>query len=214
MANSVSNKAGIKQVPVERFVISGSDIVRYLRDQLGFDLAAYDFTRWTGPFPEICYVRMRAAIYPEDIVVKSGPKGYFDRVLEANAADIEFNGDVMDVLKPFMYPESTKDVLSNTESLERLYQLGLYGERLNDIIMNQDLKYCPAANLYGVYLRPEMIIKDMLADPSSNKVDGEMAVVAVYGTTSDTIRWEVVVTSKRHAVSGSSGISLNAVFNS
>ena len=77
--------------------------------------------------------------------------------------------------------------------MQHLADIGLYGDNLDEVIRFQKLTHVNEADKCRVYLRPERIIYDMLADPTTNKIDGNMVITNVYGTTSDSIRWEVDV---------------------
>lgn len=209
---TVLNKAGIQPIPADRYNISTGEVVKYLQDQLGFNIA-YDFTRWTGVTVDQSYVRMRVVFNPSDIIATATSKDYVDRILEENAAGIKFKSNVIDTLKPFMYPKTVQDVKNHPEDIQRMYSIGIFNERLDEIIRNSQLNYCREANLFRVYLRPERIITDMLSDPSTGEVDGELSILAVNGTTSDTIRWLVEVNHHRTTFSGDTKISIDAIFN-
>lgn len=212
MANTVINKAGIQPIPTDRYSITTSDVIKFLQDQLTFGIAA-DFTRWTGVSPDLSYVRMRVVFSPSDIVATTTSKDYVDRVLAENAAGIMFKDTVINTLKPYVYPDNTIDVRRNPEDLQRLYQIGVFDNRLDEIITHSKLNYCKDANVFRLYLRPERIIADMLADPSTGEIDGEMNILSVQGTSSETIRWEVAVTKHRNTFAGSNQMSIDAIFN-
>lgn len=208
---TIINKAGIQPIPTLRYSITTSDVVKYLQNQLTFGVAA-DFTRWTGISPDLSYVRMRVVLAPSDIVADTGSKDYVDRILAANAAGIMFKSTAIDTLKPFMYPANVGEVKKNIDDLNRLYQLGVFDDRLDEIINYSKLNYCKEANVFRIFLRPERIIADMLADPSTGKIDGEMSIIAVQGTSSETIRWEVAVT-KNHNTFANNMMSVDSIFS-
>lgn len=212
MANTVVNKAGIQPIPTDRYIITSSDVIKFLQDQLTFGIAA-DFTRWTGVSPDLSYVRMRVVLSPNDIVAANTSKDYVDRVLAENAAGIMFKDTVIDTLKPYAYPDNIMDIRRNPEDVQRLYQIGVFDNRLDEMIVHSKLNYCKEANVFRIYLRPERIIADMLADPSTGKIDGDMSILAVYGTSSETIRWDVAVTKNRNTFAGNSQMSIDAIFN-
>lgn len=205
------NKANIKPVPEERYIITSSDVVKYLQDQLGFTIAS-DFTRWTGVSEDRSYVRMRVVFNPVDIIARNTSTDYVDRILSENAAGIRFKDSVIDTIRPFMYPSTVGDLANHPDDLNRLFQIGLYNERLSEIIKYSKLNYCRESNVFLLYLRPERIIVDMLADPSTNKIDGDLSIIAVHGTTSETIRWDVSVTKNKNSF-GTTDISIDALFN-
>lgn len=209
---NVVNKAGIQPIPTDHYTITGSEVVKYLQDQLGFGVA-FDFTRWTGAVPDLSYVRMRVVFNPKDIVVDSTAKDYVDRKLEEYAAGTKFDSDTIEILKPFMYPTNINELRNNPEDMQRLYMLGILEDRFDEIVRNAKLNYCREANVFRLYLRPERIIEDMLRNPTTNKIDGTMSILGVRGTSSETIRWDVAVTRKPNAFIGNSELSVDAIFN-
>lgn len=209
--STVLNKANIQPIPTDRYSISTSDVIKYLQDQLGIPVA-YDFTRWTGITVDHSYVRMRVVFNPDDIIAKTATGDYVDRVLAANAAGINFKDNVIETLTPFMYPDNMHEICKHPETLNKLYQIGLFNERLDEVVKFSKLNYCREANVFRLYLRAERIIADMLKNPTTNKIDGNMTIIAVRGTTSDTIRWEVAVSKNTNSVMGSSELSLENIF--
>lgn len=213
MANRiVINEAGIQPIPTDRYLITGSQIIKYLQDQLTFGIGC-DFTRWTGVSPDLSYVRMRVIFNPKDIIASTTTsKDYADRKLAEYSAGLTFKDTVIDTLKPFMYPENVADVRNNPEELQRLYTIGVYDDRLNEIISQSKLNYCQEANVFRLYLRPERIITKMLSDPATGKIDGDMSIITVLGTTSESIRWDVAVSKERSRFDGGQ-LSIDAIFN-
>lgn len=208
------NKANIKPIPAETFMIGTNDVISYLQNELGFNVV-YDFTRWVGVDYAYNYVRMRVAIAPDDIVAETAAKDYAERTIHKFGAGLKFKDRVINTLKPFMYPENTANIRNFPEDLERLYKYGLFGDRLQEVIDFSKLTYCREANLFRLYLRPERIIVDMLSDPTTGKVDGSLAIVAVHGTTPETIRWEVVITKTQNGNSfDGRNISIDKIFAS
>ena len=212
LINTNNNKAGISPVPTDRYVISSTDVVNYLQTNvLGFSIG-YDFTRWTGASPDHSYVRMRTVFAPKDIVATTQSRDYIDKILAENSAGMQFKGDIIKSLEPFMYPKGIANIRNYPEEMNRLYQCGLFGDRLDEVIMNSQLTYAKEQNLFGLYLRPERIIADMLADPATNKIIGEMSIVGVHGTTSETIRWDVEVSRNNGFGTNANNISIDSIF--
>lgn len=208
---SKTNKGGIKPLPLEIYQITSAKVTDYLQSSvLGFPVGC-DFTRWTGISPDHSYVRMRVAIKANDILSRTNSGDYVDTILAKNAAGLTFQDKVIKSLKPYMYPESIVNIRNDHQECERLFQYGLYGERLDEVIANTKLTYCKEADCFKVYLRPERIIADILADPSTNKIDGKMAITAVKGITSETIRWIVEVSQTDTFTGGE--ISIDKIFN-
>jgi hypothetical protein len=207
------NKAGIQPIPTEYYSITGSEVIKYLQDQLGFSVG-YDFTRWTGVSPDASYVRLRIVLNPSDIVAETSSRDYADRMLARNSAGTLFKDTVVEALKPYMYPENFISLRSNPEALDRIMKIGIYGERLDEIERNTRLNYCREANVYRLYLSAEKIITDMLADPSTDKPDGDVGIIGVRGTSSDTIRWDIALTNKKSSFMTKSDVSIDQIFNS
>lgn len=207
----IVNKAGIQPVPCDRYVITSSQVVKYLQDQLGFTIG-YDFTRWVGVSPDHSYVRMRVVFNPKDIMADSKHQDYVDRLLESKGAGMQFKDTVMETLKPFMFPDNIGLVQASQEDIDRMYALGIITERYEEIAKFTKLSYCAQANLFRLYLRPERIICDMLANPKTDKVDGNLSIIAVAGTSSDTIRWEVAVERKNTTFAAKTDLSMDQIF--
>lgn len=189
----MSNKANIERQKVDRYVISSSQVVSYLQRQLGFPIIA-DFTRWTGVTANHSYVRMRVGIANKDIVAANvQPTSYVERVLQENAAGTNFKSNVIDVLKPFMYPESLNNILQDAAKVNNMYTYGLYNDRLEEISKYTKLALVQDQKMWRVYLRPEKIIEDMLSEEDTGKVDGTFEITGVFGAETDSIRWEVEI---------------------
>lgn len=208
----MANKANITPIPKEEYKISTSDVIKYLQDQLGFSFAC-DFTRWVGVTQDRSYVRMRCVFAPKDILATTESRDYVDRVLADNAAGLVFKDTVIQELNKFGYPSNIKNLLQHPDALARLAQYGVFGDRLNELFQYAGLTYSQEAKCFMIYLRPERIIADMLADPATNKIDGTLAITEVTGTTSETIAWNVVI-AKETAFDLASEISIDRIFNS
>jgi len=211
--NTIINKAMIQPIPTDRYRISSTEVIKYLQDQLGF-VVDYDFTRWTGISPDNSYIRLRIVIAHDDIVARNTSRDYVDKVLEENAAGIRFKDNVINTLKPFMYPLNMQDIRNKPEQMARFEALGIVGPRLDEIIRYSKLTYHRETNSFGLYLRAERIIADMLTDPNTGVINGDMEILGVFGTTPETFRWEVAVTRNRSGASatGHTGISLDQIF--
>ena len=195
MATSITNKANIKPIPVDSYEISAADVVNFLQNELGFALTAYDFTRWMGASVDNSYVRFRAVISYNDI--------------EQNAAGLKFKDTIINVLKKYMYPKTIKD---DPETFNHLRNIGIFEDRLNYLMANSRLKYNKEANVFTICLGPEYILKDMLSDPVTGEVPGKFMIVAVLGTTPETIRWKVNVV-RNMSTTRNTDVSLDSLFN-
>lgn len=206
------NKANIKPIPTKQYTIYTGDVTKFLQDQLGFGVLC-EYERWTGLTTDVSYVRMRVGFDAADIVAKPSSMDYVDRVLEQNSAGIMFKDTVINTIEPYRYPRHPEMIRNNPESLQRLVDLGVTGDKFNEIIRYANFSYSRECNAYGIYLRPERIIADMLSDPATGTVDGKLEIITVRGTTSDTIHWIVNVSENKSFVSNTN-ISVEAIFNS
>ena len=210
-----TNKAGIERQEVDRYVISSSQVVSYLQNQLGFPIGA-DFLRWTGVTANHSYVRMRVGIANKDIVAqRPDATTYVERVLQDNSNGMDFKSNVNDILKKFMYPDPIKfsTLLQDPMAVQDMYQYGLYGDRLAEVIKHSKPAYVKDQKMWRLFLRPEKILEDMLSDPATNKVDGTFAITGVFGTDSDSIRWEIEITKGGIANTELGVISLDKLFS-
>jgi len=216
----MQTKANLKSLPIEHYMISSSEVVEYLQNQLGFAFDC-DFqlcdnrAEWEKPVAtEKCYVIMRVVFRPEDICISSQVANYVDKVLADAAAGMQFKDTVVEALKPFMFPENLGARLQqDPELVRKLAQQGLFGEKLDRIVRRTKLFYDKTAHAWGVYLRPEEIIKDMCTDPGTNKLDGIVAFGYVSGDSNNAsaITWGVNVYHNCHV--GMKGVDIDAVFN-
>ena len=211
MAITITNKSGVQPVPCDRYVITSSQVIKYLQDQLGFSVG-YDFTRWVGVSADQSYVRMRVVFNPKDLIADTNSTDYVDKVLEASGAGLQFKDTVINTLKPYMFPDNTGFVQKSQDDIDRMYLIGIFGERYEEILRFAKMSYSQQANLFRLYLRPERIIYDMLSDPTTDKVDGTMSILAVAGTSSDTIRWEVAVERNNGTFSSKTDLSMDQIF--
>ena len=138
-------------------------------------------------------------------------KDFVDRTLNEYSAGMTFKDEVLETLKPFMYPANIGDLRNYPEVLQHLYEYGVYGDRLSEIIEFSKLNYSKEAGFFRVYLRPERIITEMLADPNTNEIAGNMAITRVLGDTPETFQWEVQVTEDRGI--STTGISIDKIFS-
>jgi len=187
----LKTKCGMTRDPEDRFTFSSSAVDKYLTDTiLGVNSGVTcEFTRWTGMSANENYVRMRVILDPKVVVKVDKPVYQGERILNEYASSTNVRADIIEALKPYMYPEINNQDITN---LQRLLIQGLSQERLNEIARFRTLTYIQECNLFGIYLRPERIIADMISDPDSD-TPRDWHIESVSGTTSDTISWKIVV---------------------
>lgn len=211
-------KGNLQELPIKHYVISDSEVKQYLRDQLGgiafdADFALWDNrAEWEKPAAcEKCYVIMRAVFDPRDICVTNAKKDFVTTVLESMSADMQFREDVMNALKPFMFPKNMANTKFMPDQLARLASMGITGNRLEELMRRPGLFYDQVNKRFGLYLRPERIIEDMVRDPATNALDGTMSFgYVVSADNGGFIRWGVNV---YHSKVAKSGVSIDSVFN-
>lgn len=188
------NKGNIEPQKMERYLISTAKITEYLQQQLGFPIAV-DYTRWTGVSNNFSYVRMRVGIRNTDILASTQPSpDYVTRLLNQNSQALPIRENVQKILKKYMYDwERDIKAIQDPAQLQRAYTYGLTEDRLKEVMMFSNLTLVKEQGMWRVYLKPGEIIRDMLADPDTGKVDGKPLITGVFGRESETIRFEVEV---------------------
>lgn len=208
------NKGNIEPQKMERYYVSSSKVTEYLQEQLGFPIAV-DYTRWTGVSQNFNYVRMRVGIRYGDLVAEQNTSSdYATRQINANSQMLPLKENVVKTLKQYMYLDMDRisQELNNDDVKRKFYLYGLHGDRLLELIKFSKLTYIQSLKMWRVYLRPEEVIRDMLSDPATGKVDGRLDITGVFGTDSDTIRWEVEIRKDSKSVGDMGVVSLEKLF--
>ena len=218
----MATKANLKTLPVEHHIVSSSDVVEYLQNELGFafdcDFKLLDNrAEWEKPTTvNKCYVIMRVVFRPEDICVPDSTGDYVDYVLKETGSGRRFKDNVIEQLKPFMFPENMPQARQDPVKLQQFAEMGLYGEDLERLMRRPRLFYDQVNDRFGLYLRPERIIADMCADPATDKIDGVMAFGYVSNSANNAaaISWGVNVYHGNTVIgTNGSGVTVEAVFN-
>jgi hypothetical protein len=110
-----------------------------------------------------------------------------------------------------MYPKIDESLAQDQEAIQRMYKIGLFGERLMEVARYSELDYCEQKGVWRLYLAPEKIIVDMLSDPKTGKPNGDLSIITVLGTSSESIRWEVSVSRKTNVLANTD-LSVEAVY--
>lgn len=203
-------KAGVTPVPVDSYVVSAAEVIRYLEnDVLGFKIAA-DIKRWRGVSDAYSYVRMRCVFAKKDLVIDNKASTFVDRVLEQDGCNAQFKDNVIKSLEQFMYPTRQNMMRTPMETLHLLQMRGVYGNRLEELINYCELKFNKEKGVFMIYLRPEAIITDMLKDPATNKIDGNMSIIGVTGEDESDLKWFIEV--RKSADMGLDNISIDNIF--
>jgi hypothetical protein len=154
---------------------------------------------------------MRVVIRAQDIEAGADKAtNWTEKVLRDNAAGTQFQDNVYAALKPYMYPDGVAGFnLEDQNIIQKMYQYGIYGEKLEELIRASRLRKEPEHNVYLLYLRADEIIKDMLKDATSGKfmlededgnpVDGNFTIIGIHGTESNTISWDCTISRDKIA---------------
>lgn len=219
----MATKGNLSEIPVKHYVVTSSDVARYLSDQLGIRIDC-DFSIWDNRAPwekpanwHKCYVIMRAVFRPEDICIPTNQQDYADRCLAEFSANIQFREDFYKTIKQFMFPENMNQAhMLPPEKISRLAEMGIKGDALNELMRRPDLFYDPVNQRFGVYLRPERIIADMAKDPATNKDSGIISYAYIDGSSNsaESIRWGINVYQGSSVMGklGSVGVTIDDVF--
>lgn len=227
--NNITTKSGIEPINVDFYSISQHDVTRYLQNNVLGIKVLTDYMRWNGKDGNV-YVRMRLALNANDITdngnsTSANVDPFVNRCLRADGSQYSFKEDVIKKLEPYMYSPNIKNLRMIPGILEKLADRGIYGDGLDELIANAqphfarlneggyDGDYC------AMYLSPERIIKDMIKDAATDKVNGKMTILAVTGGITDPrtnytapISWKVF-TDGRVASNDPRDVSIDEIFN-
>lgn len=218
----MANKANISAVPVERYVISATDVANYLQTQvLGFNIGTgYRVFFGIDRMPH--YIEMVISIAEKDIVMDNPNPDYVDRALMKNGASVPLKDNVLTALKQFMYPSNMDMIRNIPEARNRMQYLGVFGEALDKLI-NESKLTCAidkttGKRIFAVALDASKIIADMLADPTTDEPAGKVVTLGVAGkmdnngnADASTIKWDVALVKTTNS-SPVSGVAIDAIF--
>lgn len=219
---TIQNKGNISPMPIEHYKISASEVVKYLQNELGIGFDC-DFKVLDNRAPyekpmatEKCYVIMRCVFRPEDICVSEHSATYVDKVLQQMGSGKKFKDNVISVLEKFMFPENMRELAQKPDKAQQLASQGLYGPELKRLIDHPRFFYDKTNDRFGIALRPECIIKDMLRDVTTNTLDGIMNFGYLDGNSQNTaaVTWGVNVYRNVGFAMSNGGITIDAVFDS
>jgi len=207
------------EVPVKFYRFSASDVVRHLQDQLGFQIKA-DFRVWDnraewekpGTVGK-CYVIMRAIFRPEDVTIPQNAATYAERQIMAMGAGVQMQKDVMDTLKPFMFPQNMPNIQWQPDELARFATMGIHGNRLQELINRPGIFYDRENNHYGVYLRPERILNDIFIDTATGQPAGLVDIINVRDSEqAEAIQWDMLLWTNKASGTSGYGVTIDDVF--
>lgn len=213
-----ANLAGWQPLPNRFYEVSAAQIKKHLEeDILGFRIGC-DWERWTGSNVFMGYFRMRVVMSPRDIECGnvSTPNDYAHRTL----ASISNSGrtpdeNVINSLKPFMYPQDMNKYLNNAtnDELAHMNDIGINGSKLEELVEYSKLAFVRDENtgkeFYRVYLRPEKILMHGLK--RTDGPNGKLFIRRIYGKDESNFR---ILTERVLTTSSiTDDLSVDQIFN-
>jgi hypothetical protein len=213
-----ANLAGWQPLPNRFYEVSAAQIKKHLEeDILGFRIGC-DWERWTGTNIFMGYLRMRVVMSPKDIECSnySAPNDYAHRTLESisNAGRIP-DENIINSLKPFMYPQDMRKYLNNAaqDEIAHMNNIGINGRKLDELIEYSKLSFVKDENTgkeyYRVYLRPERILMHGLK--RTDGPNGKIYIRRIYGT--DDANFRLLAERVLTASSITDDLSIDQIFN-
>jgi len=189
-----NNRSGWQPLPNKFYEVSVGDIQRYLEEEvLGFKVAC-SWKRWTGISAFAGYLIMRVVINPKDIEIADTANDFVSKTLREVSSERQLNRSVMEALAPFMYPQNMNQIYmeQNREKLRHMNELGIVGEKLDELVKWSKINYTVDPNTgrpyYRIYLRPERIVFHALTNAETNEIDGTLYIRRIYGTKPEQFR--------------------------
>jgi len=198
--------------------ISSQEVANHLANRLGFPILC-DFKKFGGTSPFESYVRMRVGMKDSDCLMPYESNDIISSLLRNYSNNIPLKKSVLDVLKPYMYPQDPKvlrQMILNVPP-QRLMQIGLCGKNLEDLLKHavpiHDTKHAHV----GIYLRPEVILEEMCIDPADDN-PGVFHIDITDGDVEHGIRWQVSVQKKstnvNNTITPDMSVTLDTIFYS
>jgi hypothetical protein len=168
----MANNANIEKRNVEYYDIYPSDVINYLENEVFGFRVTVDFRVWLAPNPNRSYVRMRLGFNPDDILTKKDAADLTpaEKILLDNGAGNKFRESFVTEIDKFRYPKDIIKVKKDPSLRELYMSRGITEPRLDEIIRGgSDFVWDETQNLFGIYVRAEKVIGEMLKNPNTNK---------------------------------------------
>lgn len=205
-------KGGVKGTRWDQYIITADQLANYLaKEVLGLPIKA-DFVTLHGPAGG-CFVEMNISIDNADFTKAPTAGDYVESFLAANSSGIQAKKDIIDNLRPFMFPEDWSRILSDPVKMRELASVGIMGDALQRIRQFSMFKKSETYNAWVITLNTENLIRDYFSDPKTGKVAGDLKVTSVTGERAPGIQWEVFI-NRDSTRTIDNTISIDAIFNS
>ena len=209
----MANRANIERIKKDIYPITCADIRRYLEDDvLGFKLHGLDVRKWNSPNGVGSYAVIRISIHSKNILLNQNPKSAVDKLLAQESMFREYDKDVLNLLKPFMFPKNIAQAKQSYEVLAQLWERGIDMRALDAIIKFTEINPVEGYPYHIGFLRPEKIIEQMLEDPATGKIDGDFCIPYsnVFGHDENDFMWFPVIS---HEGETRQPVSLDVLYN-
>ena len=197
--------------------ISAQEVANHLANKLGFPIMC-DFKKFGGTSPLESYVRMRVGMKDADCLMPADTNDVISKLLRNYGKSIPLKESVLNVLKPYMYPQDPqvlKQMILNVPP-QRLVEIGLCGDNLKDIIKHAIPFHDTVHSYVGLYLRPEVILREMCIDPADDN-PGTFQIDITDGNNERGIRWQVSIQKKatnvNNVITPDMTVTLDTIFN-
>lgn len=218
----MNTKSGIKPVQVNFYNYSEADVTEHLQNRiLGFPGILVDYERWDGVYGN-AYVRMRVCLPFREVATQVATGNDFvSRTLREDGAAVGFKEEVLDVLKPYMYPKTLSNLFQDPEMMRILTEKGIDAVRLEELIRfsKPQLSRDATGDYFCIYLQPEQVLRDMTVSTDTGKLEGVVNVISVRGGrdqrtgASEPIRWGVQQDLRSSAINtGSATVTVDELF--
>lgn len=156
-----------------------------------------DYWEKRKSIPHRSYAMLKIAM-SDDVIEKQFDDSWIIKVVDSTS-DIKFVKKIWDfIVKQYGYDrKDLEDSLDDYRKLDLLEEsFGLTEDQIKQIIYYSTprrMKTGSKESWIVFAARPDAVIRNMLTDPSTNKVEGRMEIVSIVPITKDTVEYTVYV---------------------
>lgn len=215
MSTAVTNKGNIKPIPVDLYKISAGDVKKFLEGEIFGHEIGCEFERFVGSNGAFSYVKMTCLFRKTDVTDETKEnKDVLAKMMEQTGSGMVFTDVFKQAVDKFKYPPELAGLFTNPHmqvEAREATRAGICGPNFENLIAGNTLRFDKERGILSINLRPDLVIKDILSDPSTNKVEGKFKIESISGNDSDSIIWNVIVS--KYDSFGKSSV-LNPLFGS
>lgn len=212
---SLNTKANLNIRTTYETTISHADIVNHLTNEVLKLPVQVSNRRLAGPNPEHGYVITYLAIRDEDLLVDTKPTNFADKAIYSFGNNAMMKTEILDLIKPFKFPspEQIELAMRDRRIAETYYNLGLWGDNLKEIFTFNNFRHDSKSGHSVIILDTELIVKDMVTDPLTGKIEGSLSISEGHGAKDDNLRWECVIKTGKGVTTSYSGITIDRIIS-